>query len=146
LFGYLTVIRKIASRVIDESTNQTEGEHGSYNEESPLIQHQDTVQEREENTVSNEQKIIKTFKKINVQALALFCTFVVTLSLFPSVISGIESVSILCIIFKYFFIAFNIYLYINYYYYYYYVSLIIIRLIRIRIPIIIIIYSYLLPF
>jgi len=95
LIGYLIVIRKIATKAINDSINNTEGENAScsISEETPLIQHNG---ENSENQVvlSNDQRIVNTFKKIKIQALALFCTFVVTLSLFPSIISGIESVNI----------------------------------------------------
>ncbi|ORX87080.1 hypothetical protein BCR32DRAFT_228384 [Anaeromyces robustus] len=99
LIGYLTVIRKIASKAINDSINNTEienngeGASSSNNEEAPLIQHNDNDTNTNEVPITNEQKIIKTFMKIKVQALALFCTFVVTLSLFPSIISGIESIN-----------------------------------------------------
>lgn len=94
LIGYLIVIRKIATKAINDSINNTEGENAScsISEETPLIQHNG---ENSENQVvlSNDQRIVNTFKKIKIQALALFCTFVVTLSLFPSIISGIESIN-----------------------------------------------------
>jgi len=112
LIGYLTVIRKIARNIINDSINQTEGEgdSGLSNEETPLIRNQESVPDNEEVSISNEQKIITIFKKIYIQALALFCTFVVTLSLFPSVISGIESVNIY-IFFKCYYIFKLIYKY-----------------------------------
>jgi len=95
LIGYLTVIRKIAAKAINDSINNTdERSSNTNNEESPLIQNNDTNSNSENQiAISNEQKIINTFMKIKIQALSLFCTFVVTLSLFPSVISGIESIN-----------------------------------------------------
>jgi len=94
LVGYLTIIRKIASKAINESINNSKNERASNsNEETPLIQHNETDQRSTNNTNSNEQKVYKTFKKIKIQALALFLTFVITLSLFPSVVSGIESIN-----------------------------------------------------
>jgi len=92
LIGYLTVIRKIAAKAINDSINNTENASSSNSEETPLIQHEEHVTNNSVVAVSNEQKIIRVFNKIKMQALSLFCTFVVTLSLFPSVVSAIESV------------------------------------------------------
>ncbi|ORX44347.1 hypothetical protein BCR36DRAFT_586206 [Piromyces finnis] len=95
LVGYLKVIRKVALRIINNSVNQTEGERAlnlNDNEETPLIRHENTPR-NESLIISNDQKIKRTMKKTNVQISALFCTSVVTLSLFPSVISGIESIN-----------------------------------------------------
>ena len=94
LIGYLTVIRKIAAKAINDSINNTENASSSNSEETPLIQHEEHVTNNSVVAVSNEQKIIRVFNKIKMQALSLFCTFVVTLSLFPSVVSAIESVNI----------------------------------------------------